>query len=64
MLDVKREIVEKINRLQSDLDYYEEKVEDIKYKDNWYIIENKIHDLRIEMNTYYDILDFLESRVN
>lgn len=55
---------EKIEAIVKDLeeryDYYLEKSEDIMYINTWNVIEQRIHDIKIEINTYKKILEMLE----
>ena len=48
---MKGKIESLIERLEVDYDYYLEKSEDINFRANWSIIEQRIHDLKIEINT-------------
>ena len=50
-----------IEQLEGDYDYYLEKVEDINFRVNWSIIEQRLHDLRIEISTYKKVLEMLEN---
>lgn len=58
---MKEKIDEIIERLEGDYDYYLEKSEDINYRVNWSIIEQRLHDLKIEINTYKNVLEMLEN---
>ena len=58
---MKEKIDEIIERLEGDYDYYLEKSEDINYRANWSIIEQRLHDLKIEINTYKNVLEMLEN---
>lgn len=58
---MKEKIDEIIERLEGDYDYYLEKSEDINYRANWSIIEQILHDLKIEINTYKNVLEMLEN---
>lgn len=58
---MKEKIDEIIERLEGDYDYYLEKSEDINYRTNWSIIEQRLHDLKIEINTYKKVLEMLEN---
>lgn len=50
-----------IEHLEGDYDYYLEKSEDINFRANWSIIEQRLHDLKIEINTYKNVLEMLEN---
>lgn len=50
-----------IEQLEVDYDFYLEKSEDINFRANWSIIEQRIHDLKIEINTYKKVLEMLEN---
>lgn len=58
---MKGKIESLIERLEVDYDYYLEKSEDINFRANWSIIEQRIHDLKIEINTYKKVLEMLEN---
>ena len=58
---MKKKIEEIIERLEGDYDYYLEKSEDIIYRANWTIYEQSLHDLKIEINTYKNVLEMLEN---
>ena len=58
---MKEEIEVIIERLEVDYDYYLEKLEDINFRANWSIIEQRLHDLKIEINTYKKVLEMLEN---
>lgn len=55
---------EKIEAIVKDLeeryDYYLEKSEDIMYINNWNVIEQRIHDIKIEINTYKKVLELMD----
>lgn len=56
-----KERIEKIiNKLEKDYDFYLEKTEDIDYIGQWRYFEEKLHDLRIEINTYKNILEMFD----
>lgn len=57
---MKEKIEEIIGRLEGDYDYYLEKSEDIDYRANWSIIEQRLHDLKNEINTYKNVLEMLQ----
>lgn len=57
---MKEKIEEIIGRLEGDYDYYLEKSEDINYRANWSILEQRLHDLKIEINTYKNVLEMLQ----
>ena len=50
-----------IEHLESDYDYYLEKSEDINFRPNWSIMEQRIHDLKIEINSYKNVLEMIEN---
>lgn len=58
---MKEKIEEIIESLEGDYDYFLEKSEDINYRATWSIIEQRIHDLKIEINTYKKVLEMLEN---
>ena len=55
---------EKIEAIVKDLeeryDYYLAKSEDIMYINNWNVIEERIHDIKIELNTYKKVLELMD----
>ena len=55
-----KEIIEnKIKELEEQYDWNLEKSEDMNYISNWNVIESRIHDLKIEINTYKKVLEML-----
>lgn len=57
---MKEKIEKKINELEELYDWNLQKSEDIAYISNWGIIEQRLHDLKIEINTYKKVLEMLE----
>lgn len=61
-------IIEKIKNkiyvLEEEYKYYLDKIENKEYKDNWTYLENKMHDLRIEINCCKEILDWIKGADN
>ena len=59
---------DKLNKIIKDLeeqyDWNLEKSEDMYYINTWSIIEQRIHDLKIEINTYKKVLEMLENESN
>lgn len=60
---MKERIEFKLNELQTLYDSYLEKLNDKNYKMNRHIIEQRIHDIIIEMNTYKNVLEILNEIV-
>ena len=57
---VVKKLKAKINKLESEYSYYLEKIDNKEYKDNWTYLENKMHDLRIEINCCKEILEWFK----
>ena len=61
-------IIEKIKNkiyvLEEEYKYYLDKIDNKEYKDNWTYLENKMHDLRIEINCCKEILDWFKGSDN
>lgn len=57
-----KEIIEKtIKELEELYDWNLQKSEDMNYISNWKVIESRLHDLKIEINTYKKVLEMLEN---
>ena len=54
-------ILKEIKELEELYDWNLKKLEDIKYMNNWVSIEKRLHDLKIEINTYKKVLEMLEN---
>ena len=57
---MKKEIEKIINELEENYDYYLEKFEDPLYYSQMKIFEERLHDIRIEINTYKKVLEILD----
>ena len=57
---MKEKIENKIKELEELYDWNLKKSEDIMYINNWDSIEKRLHDLKIEINTYKKVLEMLE----
>ena len=56
-----KERIEKIiKELEELYDWNLQESEDMNYINNWSIIEQRLHDLKIEINTYKKVLEMLE----
>lgn len=60
---MKEKIEKKIKELEELYDYNLQKSEDINYISNWKVIESRLHDLKIEINTYKKVMEILENEV-
>ena len=58
---MKEKIEKKIKELEELYDWNLQKSEDINYISNWNVIESRLHDLKIEINTYKKVLEMLEN---
>lgn len=58
---MKEKIEKIIEELEENYSYYLKARENINYRMNWYIIDNRIHDLYIEINAYKRVLEMLEN---
>ena len=57
-----KEKIEKIMKeLEDQYDWNLQKSEDINYINNWKVVESRLHDLKIEINTYKKVLEMLEN---
>lgn len=57
-----KERIEKIiKELEELYDWNLQKSEDMNYISNWKVIESRLHDLKIEINTYKKVLEMLEN---
>lgn len=57
---MKAKILKEIKELEDLYDWNLKKSEDIMYINNWESIEKRLHDLKIEINTYKKVLEMLE----
>lgn len=57
---MKEKIEKKIKELEELYDWNLQKSEDMNYINNWSIIEQRLHDLKIEINTYKKVLEMLD----
>ncbi len=57
---MKEKIEKIISELEELYDWNLKKSEDIMYINNWDSIEKRLHDLKIEINTYKKVLDMVE----
>ncbi len=57
---MKEKIEAIVKELEERYDYYLEKSEDIMYINNWNVIEQRIHDIKIEINTYKKVLELMD----
>lgn len=57
---MKEKIEAIVKELEERYDYYLEKSEDIMYSNNWNVIEQRIHDIKIELNTYKKVLELMD----
>lgn len=58
---MKEKIEKKIKELEELYDLNLQKSEDINYISNWKVIESKLHDTKIVINTYKEVLEMLEN---
>ena len=58
---MKDKIEKKIKELEELYDWNLQKSEDMNYISNWNVIESRLHDLKIEINTYKNVLEMLEN---
>lgn len=58
---MKKKIENQIKFLEEQYDWNLEKSEDMNYINNWKVIESRLHDLKIEINTYKKVLEMLEN---
>ena len=60
LLEIRSIIHDKIAFLEKEYDYYLEKTEDILYMRQWKYYEERLHDLRIEMNILKETYNLME----
>lgn len=60
--EIRSIIQDKIASLEKDYDYYLEKTEDILYMRQWKYYEERLHDLRIEINILKETKNLMEDR--
>lgn len=58
--EIRSIIQDKITLLEKDYDYYLEKTEDILYMRQWKYYEERLHDLRIEINILKETKNLME----
>ena len=58
---MKEKIEKKIKELEEQYDWNLQKSEDMNYINNWKVIESRLHDLKIEINTYKKVLEMVEN---
>lgn len=58
---MKEKIEKKISELEELYDWNLEKSEDMNYINQWNVIEKRLHDLKIEINTYKKVLEMIKS---
>lgn len=58
---MKEKIEKKIKELEELYDWNLQKSEDMNYISNWNVIESRLHDLKIEISTYKNVLEMLEN---
>ena len=58
---MKEKIKQEINKLEDLYDDYLNKMESPFYSNNYSIFEQRIHDIRIEINTYKKVLEMIEN---
>lgn len=57
---MKEKIEKKIQELEELYDWNLQKSEDMNYINTWSILEQRLHDLKIEINTYKNVLEMLQ----
>lgn len=57
---MKKKIEKKIQELEELYDWNLQKSEDMNYINTWSILEQRLHDLKIEINTYKNVLEMLQ----
>ena len=57
---MKMKIEKKIQELEELYDWNLQKSEDMNYINTWSILEQRLHDLKIEINTYKNVLEMLQ----
>ena len=58
---MKDKLLKEIKELEDLYDWNLKKSEDIMYINNWDSIEKRLHDLKIEINTYKKVLEMVEN---
>ena len=59
--ELKIDCFTKIKELEELYDWNLQKSEDMNYINTWSIIEQRLHDLKIEINTYKKVLEMVEN---
>lgn len=61
---MKEKLINEIKELEELYDWNLKKSEDMNYINQWNVIEKRLHDLKIEINTYKKVLEMLENESN
>ena len=61
---MKDKIRKQIEYLEEMYDEYLRRTEDVYYQVTYAILEQRLHDLRIEINTYKKVIDMIEGEEN
>lgn len=61
---MKDKIRKQIEYLEEMYDEYLRRTEDVYYQANYSVLEQRLHDLRIEINTYKKVIDMIEGEEN
>ena len=57
---MKERIEKQIEYLEDMYDEYLRRTEDVYYQASYSVLEQRLHDLRIEINTYKKVIDMIE----
>lgn len=60
--EIRSIIYDKIESLEKEYDYYLEKTEDVAYMRQWKYYEERLHDLRIEINILKETYNLMEDK--
>ena len=61
---MKDKIIKQIEYLEELYDEYLRRTEDVYYQGTYAILEQRLHDLRIEINTYKKVIDMIGDEEN
>ena len=61
---MKDKIIKQIEYLEEMYDEYLRRTEDVYYQTTYSILEQRLHDLRIEINTYKKVIDMIGDEEN